>query len=150
MHPQLKKPCALQLALSSCILTFIYERIVKSSCAFVSLMSFIPVVCQVILFSNDWEKQTPVPHPFLGLGQSSCNPQIKMPIWVLFYSILDYYLLLSRILWELHHLLGTLDVVIHLAIIVHPSVFVLVVTGISTTEPWCVKSILLAMPLFSS
>ena len=37
------------------------------------------VVRQAILFQRvTWRKQTPVPHPYLGLGQSSCVPQIKL------------------------------------------------------------------------
>ena len=36
---------------------------------------------------NDLEKQTPVPHPYLGLGQSNGAPQIKVPaqLLILFY-----------------------------------------------------------------
>ena len=40
---------------------------------------------------NDLEKQTPVPHPYLGLGQSSCIPQIRMLIPLLLCSTLEYY-----------------------------------------------------------
>ena len=96
MHLQLRKSCAFELPLLSWILTFIYERIVKSSCASMSSMPIILLVYQVVLFSNDWEKQTPVLYPFLGLGQSSCIPQIEMLTQLLFCSILEYYPLVVK------------------------------------------------------
>ena len=40
---------------------------------------------------NDLEKQTLVPHPYLGLGQSSCIPWIKMPTQLLLCSTLECY-----------------------------------------------------------
>ena len=56
-----------ELSLVSCFLTSVYQFVVRSSRAFVLSMPIILVVRQDILFLNDYEKQTPAPHPFLGL-----------------------------------------------------------------------------------
>ena len=70
-----------------------------------SSMPSILVVRQAVLFQNDKEKQTPVPHPYLGLGQTSCIPQIKMSIQFLFCSTLEYYHLYIKNIMELHTIL---------------------------------------------
>ena len=78
--------CSFELSLFSCLLTLVYQLIVKSMRAFVyrCLLLLWPSSHSVL---NDLEKQTPVPHPYLGLGQRNCAPQIKMPaqLLVLFY-----------------------------------------------------------------
>ena len=53
---------------------------------------------------NDLEKQTPVPHPYLGLGQNHRTPQIKMPIQLLLYSTSEYYhLYIKNVMGIAHH-----------------------------------------------
>src|SRR4051812_47659203 len=64
----------LELTLLSCIPTLVYQLIVRSNCASVLSMLIILVVRQAILFRNDKEKQSPIPHPYPGSGQSSCIP----------------------------------------------------------------------------
>ena len=74
---------------------------------------------------NDLEKQTPVPHPYLGLGQSSCIPQIKGQSSFWFCSTLEYYPLYVRIVMRTAPTLMNFDVVILLTIISHSSALVL-------------------------
>ena len=114
-----KNICSFELSLFSYFLALVYQLIVRSNCAFVLSMPIILVVCQAILIRNDQEKQTPVPRPSLGLGQSSCIPQIKC--LTSFCSVLPSSItpFMSRISQELHHLLRILDAVILLAIITH-------------------------------
>ena len=69
--------CSFELSLFSCFLALVYQLIVRSNCAFVLSMLIILVVRQAVLFQNDQEKQIPIPRPSLGLGQSSCIPQLK-------------------------------------------------------------------------
>ena len=83
------------------------------------------VVRQAILSQNDLEKQTPVPHPYLGLGQSSCIPQIKCQSSFWFCSTLEYYPLYVRIVMRTAPTLMNFDVVILLTIISHSSALVL-------------------------
>ena len=114
----------LELSLFSCLLTFVYQLIVKSMHAFVidAYYSCGPSSHPVL---NDLEKQTPVPHPYLGLGQSSCIPQIKCQSSFWFCSTLEYYLLYVRIIMGTAPTLMNFDVVILLTIISHSSVLVL-------------------------
>ena len=74
---------------------------------------------------NDLEKQTPVPHPYLGLGQSSCIPQIKCQSSFWFCSTLEYYPLYVRIVMRTAPTFMNFDVVILLTIISHSSAIVL-------------------------
>ena len=139
--------CSFELSPFSYIPTFIYQLTVRSSRALVLSMPITLVVCQAILFWNDQEKQTPVPHPYLGLGQSSCIPQVKMPIQLL---ILFYPEVLPSWCQECHENC-TNSYEFLMKWYFSPSSFVprfrVVATGIPTSEPWCVKSILLATPL---
>ena len=48
-----KDICSFELSLFSCFLTFVYQLIVRSSCAFVLAMPIILVVPEAILFRND-------------------------------------------------------------------------------------------------
>ena len=69
-----------------------------------SPMLVILVVRQAVLVRNDLEKQTPVSHPYLGLGQSSCIPQIKLLLQLLFCSTLEYYhLYIGIVIGIAHH-----------------------------------------------
>ena len=96
--------CSIEFSLFSCIPVFIYPLIVKSNCAFVLSMLIILVVRRAILFWNDQEKQTPVPHPYPGSGQRSCAPQIKLLIQLLFCSTLEYYHLdIGSVIGIAHH-----------------------------------------------
>ena len=85
-----KDICSFELFLLRCFPTLIYQLIVRTSCAFV----FIDVYYSCGPSSHsipEWLGETNSrtnPHP--GLGQSSCNPQIKMPIQLLFCSTLKY------------------------------------------------------------
>ena len=115
----------LELSLFSCTLVFVYQLIVRSSCAFVLSMSFILVVCQAILFGmtrrnklqhlihiQDWVK-------VVVFHRSKCQPSFCS---VLPWSITPF---MPGFSWELHQLLWILDAVILLAIIIHFSVSVL-------------------------
>ena len=46
---------------------------------------------------------------------------------------------MSRRLWEFHHLLRILDIVIHLAVYIQFLVPMLILTEVPTNERWCVK-----------
>ena len=52
---------------------------------------------------NDLEKQTPVHLPYLGLGQSSCTPQIKCQSSFWFCSTLEYYIFYIKIVIGIAH-----------------------------------------------
>ena len=96
MHPQLRKSYVL---LSCPILVVSDPRLSIDSQEYACNRSSIPitlVVRQAILSQNDLEKQTPVSHPYLGLGQSSCIPQIKCQSSFWFCTTLEYYLILYR------------------------------------------------------
>ena len=90
-----KTVCSFELSLFSCLLTLVYQLISR-----VCMHSFIDAYysCDPSSHSilNNLEKQTPVPHPYLGLGQSSCIPQIKCQSSFWFCSTLEYYHLLYR------------------------------------------------------
>ena len=121
MHPQLRKLYILWVTPLSCLLTLVYQLIPRV-CMHSFIDAYYPCGTSSHSVLNDLEKQTPVPHPYLGLGQSSCIPQIKMQssFWsVLLWSITHF---MSGMSWELHLLLWILDVVILLAIIIHSSV----------------------------
>ena len=114
--------CSFELSRSSCLLTLAYQLIVKSICAFVHwclllLRSIKPFYSRVTR-----RNKLQYPFPFPGLGQSSCVPQIKLQSS--FWSVLPWSItiFISRISWELHTILWTLDIVILLAFIIHSSV----------------------------
>ena len=125
MHPQLRKSYVL---LSCPILVVSDPRLSIDSQEYACIRSSMPitlVVRQAILFQNDLEKQTPVPHPYLGLGQSSCIPQTKCQSSFWFCSTLEYYPLYVRIVMRTAPTLMNFDVVILLTIISHSSALVL-------------------------
>ena len=62
----------LWVVLFSCIPTLAYQLLVKSSRTFVITDARYSCGPSSHSVQNDLEKQTPVPHPYLGLGQSSC------------------------------------------------------------------------------
>ena len=70
--------CSFELSLFSCFLALVYQLIVRSDYAFANAYYSCGPSSHPV--PNDLEKQTPVPHPYLGLGQSSvfrrssCNP----------------------------------------------------------------------------
>ena len=123
------KPCIhnsenrmfLWVALFSCIMTLVYQLIPRV-CMHSFIDAYYPCGPSSHSVLNDLEKQTPVPHPYLGLGQSSCVPQIKLQSS--FWSALPWSItfFMTGISWELHHLLWILDIVILLAILFHSSV----------------------------
>ena len=118
--------CSFELSLFSCILTSVYHLIVKSmSCihahrCLLFLWSVKPFYSgmtrrnklQYLIHIQDWVKVV----VFHG---SKCQSR--------FCSFLPWgiTIFMSRMSWELHHLLWTLDTVIPLAIMVHSSVSVL-------------------------
>ena len=112
----------LELTLLSYIPTLVYHLIVRNSCAFV----FIDVYysCGPSSHSiSEWLGETNSSTSSISwTGQSSCIPQIKMPIQLLLCSTSEYYPFMSGLPWELHHLLWILDEVILLAIIIHSSI----------------------------
>ena len=124
------KPCIhnsenymfLWVVLFSCILTLVYQLIVKSMCAFfyrclLLLWSVKPFYrgmtrrnkLQYLFHIQDWVKE-------VVLRRSKCQSS--------FCSVLPWSvtILMSRVSWELHHLLWIFDAVILLAIIIHSSV----------------------------
>ena len=83
----------------------------------------------------------------IGSKQLYPADQMQSSFWsVLPWSVTIF---MSRVSWELHHLLWILDAVILLAIIV-PCWFRIIVTGMPTSVLWCAKSILLPTPLLGS
>ena len=83
---------------------------------------------------NDLEKQTPVPHPYLGLGQSSCTLQIKLLTQILFCSTLEYYhLYIKNVMGIAHHPMNSWcsDTSLHHYSFLGSRV---VITGMSTSE----------------
>ena len=117
--------CSFELSLFSCLLSFVYQLIVQGYACVRLSMPITLVVRQAIPSRNDLEKQTPVPHPYLGLGQSSCIPQIKCQSSFWFCSTLEYYPLYVRIVMRTAPTLMNFDVVILLTIISHSSALVL-------------------------
>ena len=73
-----------------------------------------------------------------------CYPAIVL----LYLGVLPSFM--SRMFWDLFHLLRILDIVISLAFCVHFLVSVLILTGIPTNGLWCVNSKLLATLLLWS
>ena len=116
--------CSFELSLFSCLLTFVYQ-LISRVCMHSFIDAYYPCGPSSHSVLNDLEKQTPVPHPYLGLGQSSCIPQIKMPIQLLVCSTLKYYHLYIRNIMGIAHHLIILDAVILLIIIDNFSVSVL-------------------------
>ena len=122
MNPQLRKLYVPWVVLFSCILTPVYHLIVKSMRALVHQCLLFLWPDKPFYFRMTWRKQTPAPHPFLGLvkvvvfHRSKCQSS--------FCSILPWSvtIFMSRMSWELHHLLLILDAVILLSIIIHSSV----------------------------
>ena len=121
MHPQLRKKniCSFGLSLFSCILTSVYQLIVRSNCASVSINAYYSCGPSIHSIPESLGETNPLPRPLLGLGQSSCISQIKMPIQLLFCSTLEYYYLYIMNIMELHTTLWTLDTVLLLALIIH-------------------------------
>ena len=114
--------CSFELSPFSCILTFIYRLIVRSTRAFVFIDAFYFCGLSSHSIRNDLEKQTTVPHPYPGLGQSSCNPQIKCQSSFWFCSTLEYYhLYIKNIMGIAHHPMNswysdTLSIIIHFSV----------------------------------
>ena len=117
--------CSFELSLFSCLLTFVYQLIVKSMRAFVYrclllLWSVKPFYrgmtrrnkLQYLFHIQDWVKT-------IVLRRSKCQSSFCS---VLPWSITIF---ISRMSWELHTILWTLDTVILLSIIIHFSVPVL-------------------------
>ena len=88
--------CSFDLSRSSCLLTLVYQLIVKSIYAFVHRCLLLLWPVKSFYSGMTRRNKTPVPHPYLGLGQNNCTPQIKMPIQLLLCSTLEYYHLLYR------------------------------------------------------
>ena len=87
----------LELSLFSCIMISVYHLIVKSmSC--IHAHRYLLFLWSVKPFYSGMtrRKQTPEPHPYLGLDQSNCIPQIKMPIQLLLCSTLKCYHLIVK------------------------------------------------------
>ena len=135
MHPQLRK----SYVLLSCPSVVVFDPCpavdsqvdVVHSC---SPMLVILVVRQAVLVRNDLEKQTPVSHPYLGLGQSSCIPQIKLPLQLLFCSTLEYYIFyIEIVIGFAHHPMNSWysDISCHHCSFLGSCV---IVTGIPTNE----------------
>ena len=113
--------CSFELSLFSCLLTLVYQLIVKSMRAIIHrylllLWSVKPFYSgmtrrnklQYLIHIQDWVKAVVL--------------RKSMPIQLLICSTSEYYPFMSGLSWELHHLSWTLDIVILLAIIIHPSV----------------------------
>ena len=104
MHPQLRKS---YVPLSCPSLVVFEHRLSIDSQEYACIRSSMPIILvvrQAVLVRNDLEKQTPVSHPYLGLGQSSCIPQIKLLLQLLFCSTLEYYhLYIGIVIGIAHH-----------------------------------------------
>ena len=116
--------CSFELSLFSCQLTFVYQLIVKSMRAFVRrcllpLWSAKPFYSgmtrrnklQYLVQFWDWVK-------VIVFRRTNANSFCSVIPW-------SVTIFMSRISWELHHLLWILAAVIFLAIIIHSSVSVL-------------------------
>ena len=114
--------CSFELSLFSCLLTFVYQLIVRSNCAIV----FIDAYYSCGLSSHsipDWLGETNSSTSSISwTGQSSCIPQIKMPIQLLFCSTLENYPLYVRIVIGIATSLmnswhsDTLSIIIHFSV----------------------------------
>ena len=69
--------CSVELSLFSCLLTFVYQLIVKSMRAFVHRCLLLLWSVKPFYSGMTRRNKTPVPHPYSGLGQSSCVLQLK-------------------------------------------------------------------------
>ena len=114
--------CSFELSLFSCLLTFVYQLIVKGMCAFVYrclllLWSVKPFYRGMIGETNSSTSSI----SRIGSKQLYSADQNASPAFdsVLPWSITVF---MSGFSWGLHRLLWILDVVILLAIIIHPSV----------------------------
>ena len=113
--------CSFELSLFSCLLTFVYQLIVKSMCALVH-RCLLPL-WSVKPFCPEWLGETNSSTSSIsriGSKQLYSADQMQSSFWsVLPWSITHF---MSRISWELHTILWTLGTVILLAIISHSSV----------------------------
>ena len=142
--------CSFELSLFSCFLALVYQLIFRSSYASVFIDAYYSCGPSSHSVLNDLEKQTPVPHPYPGLGQRSCAPQIKLLIQLLFCSTLEYYIFYIEIVIGIaHHPMNSWysDTSCHHCSFLGSCV---IVTGMPTNESWHVKSILLATLLLGS
>ena len=141
--------CSFELSLFSCLLTFVYQ-LISRVCIHSFIDAYYPCGPSSHSVLNDLEKQTPVPHPYLGLGQSSCIPQIKCQSSFWFCSTLEYYhLYIGIVIGIAHHPMNSWysDTSCHHCSFLGSCV---IATEIPTNELWCVKSILLATLLLGS
>ena len=144
-----KNICSFELSLFSCFLTFVYQLIVKSMRAFFHrclwlLWSVKPFYSgmtrrnklQYLIHIQDWVKA-------VVLRRSNTNP-----VFVLFHPGV-----LPSLCQEYHENCTT-SYEFLTQWYFSPSLFIprsrVVVTGMPTSEPWCVKSILLATVLLGS
>jgi hypothetical protein len=88
--------CSFELSLFSYFLALVCQLIVRSMCAFVHRCLLLLWPVKSFYSGMTRRNKTPVPHPYLGLGQSNCIPQIKLPIQPLICSTLKYYPLYVR------------------------------------------------------
>ena len=112
-----------ELSLFSCLLTFVYQLIVKSMCAFVFIdayYSYGPSSHSIPEWLGETNSSTSSISR-IGSKQLCSADQNASPA---FDSILPWSItvFMSGFSWGLHRLLWILDVVILLAIIIHPSV----------------------------
>ena len=142
MHPQLRKLYVPWVVPLSCLLTLVYHLIVKSMCAFLLLLwSVKPFYSgmtrrnklQHLIHIQDWVK-------VVVFHRSNANPAFAL-----------FYLGVLPSLCQECHENCTTSYEFLTQWYFSPSLFIprfrVVTTGIPTSEPWCVKSILLATPL---
>ena len=116
------------------LLTLGYQLIVKSSCALELIDAYYSWGPSSRSISERIGETTPEPHPYLGLGQSSHTPQIKILIQFLFCSTLEcYHLYIKIIMGIAHHPMNSWcsDTSLHHYSFLGSRV---VITGLSTSE----------------
>jgi hypothetical protein len=91
--------CSFELSLFSYFLALVCQLIVRSMCAFVHRCLLLLWPVKSFYSGMTRRNKTPVPHPYLGLGQSNCIPRIKLPIQLL---ILFYPEVLPTLCQECH------------------------------------------------
>jgi hypothetical protein len=89
----------LELSLFSYFLALVCQLIVRSMCAFVHRCLLLLWPVKSFYSGMTRRNKTPVPHPYLELGQSNCIPRIKLPIQLL---ILFYPEVLPTLCQECH------------------------------------------------
>ena len=141
--------CSFELSLFSCILTFVYQLIVKGMCAFIHQCHYScgPSSHSILEWLGETNSGT---SSISRIGSKQLYSADQNAIQFLFRFTLEcYHLYIKIIMGIAHHPMNSWcsDTSLHHYSFLGSRV---VITGLSTSESWCVKSILLATLLLGS